>query len=255
MSKPAEIGAGNILVASGLVKNYRMGSAMVQVLRDCSLAVRAGEFVAIMGASGSGKSTLLHILGALDVPDRGNVTLDGADVFAPESARRMRTSATDVFSSHERRRIGMRRREFGFIFQFYHLLPELSVLENVVLPRMIDSTTLAWSGRRREARERAAEILARVGLSERLRHRPSQLSGGERQRVAIARALVHRPRVLFADEPTGNLDAVAGAAILEILREVHAERQTIVMVTHDPAVAAAADRTLALERGALAARS
>ena len=243
-----------LLVATGIHKSYGMGRARLRVLSDCELRVRAGEFVAIMGKSGSGKSTLLHILGALDVPDRGQVVFDGGPIFAPEGQRRLRTSVTDVFSAAERRRIQVRRREFGFVFQFYHLLPELDVLENVMLPNMVACSTWRWlSGARRESQERARAMLERVGLSERLRHRPNELSGGERQRVAIARALSHGPRILLADEPTGNLDAEAGAQILSILKGLHAEGQTIIMVTHDPSIAAQADRTLRLERGRLSA--
>jgi ABC-type lipoprotein export system ATPase subunit len=150
----------------------------------------------------------------------------------------------------ERRRIGLRRHNFGFVFQFYHLLPELNVLENVLLPRMVGLGTLGWlsaGGARADARS----LLERVGLGARLKHLPGELSGGERQRVAIARALVHRPTILFADEPTGNLDAAAGAELLKLLKQLHAEGQTIVMVTHDPAVAQQADRVLRLEGGGL----
>ena len=151
----------------------------------------------------------------------------------------------------EHRRIRLRRYAFGFVFQFYHLLPELNVLENVLLPRMTRTWPWEWFTARNAARKDALVILGRVGLSERLRHTPSELSGGERQRVAIARALVHSPRILFADEPTGNLDAEAGANIMSILKGLHAEGQTIVMVTHDPAIASQADRSLVLEQGRL----
>jgi ABC-type lipoprotein export system ATPase subunit len=153
----------------------------------------------------------------------------------------------------ERRRTYLRRRLFGFVFQFYHLLPELNVLENVMLTARVGASTLAWPGRRHAARELALAILQRVGLSERLRHLPSELSGGERQRVAIARALLHKPRILFADEPTGNLDAAAGASLMGLLKELHGEGQTIVMVTHDPGIAAQADRIVRLEEGRLRA--
>jgi len=153
----------------------------------------------------------------------------------------------------ERGRVVTRRRVFGFVFQFYHLLPELNVLENVLLPRKVGSSSLRWLGERAAAKEDALRILARVGLSERLRHRPRELSGGEQQRVAIARALVHRPRILFADEPTGNLDAAAGASLMKVLKGLHAEGQTIVMVTHDAGIAAQADRVLVLEDGRLRA--
>ncbi len=154
----------------------------------------------------------------------------------------------------EWRRTAMRRRKVGFVFQFYHLLPELNALENVLLPRMIGGWLPAWPLRRAQARADAAAILNRVGLGERLRHRPNQLSGGERQRVAIARALVHRPRILLADEPTGNLDAESGASIMALLKELHRAGQTIVMVTHDPSCAAYADRVLLLQEGKLIPR-
>ncbi len=242
-----------LLVAEALHKSYLMGRATLAVLRGCDLRVRAGEFVAIMGKSGSGKSTLLHILGALDVPQDGQVYFEGAPVFAPPGRRRLRTTALDVLSAAERRRIALRRRAFGFVFQFYHLLPELNVLENVLLARMVGTRLLAWPAARAAARADALAILERVGLRDRLRHRPSELSGGERQRVAIARALVHRPQILLADEPTGNLDAENGAALLTLLRGLHADGQTIVLVTHDPGVAAQADRVLLLEGGRLRA--
>lgn len=239
------------LVATNLRKYYRMGQTRLEVLRDCSLRVAPGEFVAIMGKSGSGKSTLLHILGALDVPQEGELTFDGEPVFAPEGRRRLRASITDVFSAQERRRNALRRSEFGFVFQFYHLLPELTVLENVLITRMIGTPLRRWGGVRRQARQDAEAILARVGLAERLRHKPGELSGGERQRCAIARALVHQPKILFADEPTGNLDAQVGGTIMDLLSGLHADGQTMVLVTHDPSVAARGDRTLKLERGKL----
>jgi ABC-type lipoprotein export system ATPase subunit len=151
----------------------------------------------------------------------------------------------------ERRRTQLRRHLFGFVFQFYYLLPELNVLENVMVARQVGSSTLGWLGNRTAARRDALAILERVGLSERLRHRPNELSGGERQRVAIARALVHRPRILFADEPTGNLDAEAGASLMSLLKDLHHAGQTIIMVTHDPGIASQADRVLRLEDGRL----
>jgi ABC-type lipoprotein export system ATPase subunit len=243
-----------LLVAEGIHKNYAMGHSELRVLSGCDLRVAAGEFVAIMGKSGSGKSTLLHILGALDVPQRGQVTFRGEPVFAPPGERWMRTRITDVFSSAERRRNHLRRTCFGFVFQFYHLLPELNVLENVLLPRMVACGMLEWSRSRAAARRDAHDILQRLDLSPRLAHRPAELSGGERQRVALARALVHRPQVLLADEPTGNLDAEAGANIMSILRELHAEGQTIILVTHDAGIARQADRMLVLESGRLSRR-
>ena len=242
---------GPLLRAAGVCKLYRMGAFELQVLRDCSLQVEPGEFVAVMGKSGSGKSTLLHILGALDVPQQGQVSFLGQPIFAPPGQRRLNAGVFDVFSSAERLRCWLRRTAFGFVFQFYHLLPDLNVLENVMLTRMVGSSVLDWRQNRRAAREDATKLLARVGLEERLKHKSNELSGGERQRVAIARALVHQPRILFADEPTGNLDAEAGANIMSLLTQLHGEGQTIVMVTHDPSVAECADRTLVLENGRL----
>jgi lipoprotein-releasing system ATP-binding protein len=248
----ADIGTDALLAAGGLCKYYEMGRSRLQVLKECNLRVAAGEFVAIMGKSGSGKSTLLHVLGALDVPQQGQVTFAGQPVFAPPGSRRLSPSLTDVFSGAERRRIALRRRAFGFVFQFYYLLPELNVLENVLITRMVGTPTLGWyRGGAAAAREDALRMLTRVGLHERLKHRPAELSGGERQRVALARALVHRPRVLFADEPTGNLDAEAGRKIMDLLKELHGDGQTIVMVTHDPGVAQYADRVLLLSNGRL----
>jgi len=242
----------SLLRADAVHRHYTMGPATLRVLRGCSLDVAAGEFVAIMGKSGSGKSTLLHILGALDVPHEGQVIYDGTPVFAPVGRRRMRTSALDTLSAAERHRNALRRRAFGFVFQFYHLLPELNVLENTLLPRLIGTRTLPWLfGESRQARAAALQVLQRVGLHERLRHRPAELSGGERQRVALARALVHGPRVLLADEPTGNLDAAAGHSSMHLLAQLHREGQTIVMVTHDSSIAAYADRTLVLDDGRL----
>lgn len=246
MSDPA------LLRAEGLQRSFPMGRATLTVLRECSLSVAAGEFVAIMGKSGCGKSTLLHVLGALDVPQRGQVWFERTPTFSTVQPRPQRSQFDDSFSGVERRMVELRRRAFGFVFQFYHLLPELNVLENVLLPRMVGCTMFAWPRARRDATRDARQILERVGLSGRLTHRPGELSGGERQRVAIARALVHRPRVLFADEPTGNLDAETGGSILSVLRGLHRDGQTIVMVTHDSGVAACADRVCELRDGAVA---
>jgi lipoprotein-releasing system ATP-binding protein len=242
---------GPLLRAEAVYKAYPMGRTRLEVLRNCDLRVDASEFVAIMGKSGSGKSTLLHILGALDVPQKGQVHFQGQPVFAPPGQRRLYTGITDVFSDAEWRRNHLRRTAFGFVFQFYHLLPDLNVLENVLLPRMVASGIFEWTRKKAAARRDALEIVKHVGLTERLKHRPAELSGGECQRVAIARALVHHPQILFADEPTGNLDAEAGANIMSILSRLHKEGQTIVMVTHDPGIASYADRTLVLEGGRL----
>ncbi len=223
-----------ILHAVNVRKSYILGKVVLRVLKGVSLAVERGEFLAIMGSSGSGKSTLLHILGALDIPDEGKVTFENQDVFRVSNARRDR----------------LRNANFGFVFQFYHLLPELNVLENTVLPSMVGTSILGWmlseGGPRRQ---HATELLDRLGLGERIKHRPNELSGGERQRVAIARALVNHPQVLLADEPTGNLDAATGREILSVLKKLNEEGQTIVMVTHDPAVAASAHRIVHLTDG------
>lgn len=224
-----------LLVARQIQKTYRLGPDLVKVLRGTGLRAEPGEFVAIMGSSGSGKSTLLHILGGLDLPDSGTVEFEGRSVFS-QSRREM-----------ER----YKNQHVGFVFQFYHLFPELNVLENVLMPLMVSRGFRGWWGYRRAARAEACEILCRVGLGERLKHRPSQLSGGERQRVAIARALVNRPALLLADEPTGNLDAAIGTEILDLLAELNAAGQTIVMVTHDAKVAGYAHRSLRLDQGVL----
>ena len=224
-----------VIQASELHKHYRMGGQDLHVLRGIELSVSAGEWLAILGASGSGKSTLLHLLGGLDRPNRGTIDFHGQDVFS------MNGRALD----------GYRNRHVGFVFQFYHLLPELSALENVMLGAMIGSSVWRWPGARRIVRRRAAELLDRLGLADRLRHRPNKLSGGERQRVAIARALINEPAMLMADEPTGNLDAEVGQQILNLLGGFHNHGQTIIMVTHDTRIAAAANRRVRLDAGRL----
>jgi ABC-type lipoprotein export system ATPase subunit len=231
MSKPNR----GLIHALDLHKCYRLGRTTVKVLRGATLSVAPGEFVAVMGASGSGKSTLLHLLGMLDTPDSGTVEVEGYDLMAAGSTARRRYRAWQV----------------GFVFQFYHLLPELNVLENVLLPRLVGEGAWGWLGERRQARREAKAVLDRVGLSERLRHRPSELSGGERQRVAIARALANHPALLLADEPTGNLDARTGQGILDLLVEFNTAGQTIVMVTHDGEVASRAHRRVELHEGVL----
>jgi len=222
-----------------IFKAYQMGPDRVAVLRGVDLSVNEGEMVAIMGASGSGKSTLLHIAGALDVPDvtdqvRGEVFFRG--------------QAISLMGRWGRHRL--RNKQFGFVFQFYHLLPELNVLENVLLPAMVDAPFFMALVHARPRKAEALALLEAFGLSGRLKHRPSQLSGGERQRVAIARALINGPALLLADEPTGNLDAKTGRAILDVLLNLHKEKgQTILLVTHDPQVAGLADRIVRLEEG------
>jgi ABC-type lipoprotein export system ATPase subunit len=303
-----------ILEARGVARSFRMGESVVQVLKDCDLAVRAGEFIAIEGRSGSGKSTLLHVMGALDIADRGKVLFEGQDYTRrlPEQAAVLRfltgmtmfrlwlglLLATPAMilawwvrhnmaldsrpmlvtaiicgvllvlvtlgyfipklinwateAPEERRAARMRNEDFGFVFQFYHLLPELDVMENVLITSMVQHSWLGYMARRRELRERAKQILTELGMGHRLTHRPQQLSGGERQRVAIARALMNRPRVLFADEPTGNLDYETGRQIMGVLEQLHREqKQTIIMVTHDRALARQADRVLVLKAGRL----
>ncbi|MGD0390251.1 MAG: ABC transporter ATP-binding protein [Tepidisphaeraceae bacterium] len=226
----------SILVASGVRKSFRMGDSEIQVLKSVNLAVAAGEFIAIEGRSGSGKSTLLHILGALDEPNGGAVMFDGRDAAKLSSAERAVLRCT----------------QFGFVFQFYHLLPELNVLENTMLSSMIQNSLAGFRAKKAELAGRAKELLGQMGLEHRLRHRPAHLSGGERQRVAIARALMNQPRVVFADEPTGNLDADTGRQIMSVLERLHQQNgQTIVLVTHDRSLAQRADRVLVLEGGGL----
>ena len=222
------------MAASGLRKRYRKGPLEIPVLRGVDLEVRRGEFLSIIGQSGSGKSTLLHLLGTLDAPDSGEVRFNGRRV--------------DNVPSHERERL--RNRELGMIFQFYHLLPELTALENVLSPLLIAEGVFSYFRHRGQHVERARTLLDTVGLGHRLKHKPRELSGGEMQRAAIARALVAEPSVLLADEPTGNLDAATGAEILRILRALNRERGlTVVMVTHDRDIAAQADRVVRLVEG------
>jgi len=222
-----------ILKAENVHKSYRMGATRVKVLKGATLAVREGEFVAVIGASGSGKSTLLHILGALDRPNAGVVTFDSRDL------NRMRAGELNRF----------RNEMVGFVFQFYHLLDELNVLENVYLPAMVAQGLAGWLGTRRAAKDRARELLETMGLLERIRHKPYQLSGGERPRVAIGRALMNNPRLLLADEPTGNLDSATGNGILKVFEQLNQAGQTIVMVTHDERVAHRAGRVITLADG------
>ncbi len=225
---------GTLLEAAGLSKTYRKHAIEVPVLQGLDLEIRAGEFLSVVGHSGSGKSTLLHLLGTLDRPDAGEVRLDGERI--------------DNRLAEERDRL--RNGTFGFIFQFYHLLPELTTLENVLMPQMIAHSLFGWLGRRRALRQQATELLDRVGLGHRLRHKPRELSGGEMQRAAIARALVNRPRILLADEPTGNLDADKGLEIIRLLRDLNRqERLTIIMVTHNPEIVSATDRVVRLVKG------
>lgn len=217
-----------------LHKSYHKSSIEVPVLRGVSMNVRRSEFLAIVGQSGSGKSTLLHLLGTLDAPDQGEIYYGGQRID------NLNSSGRDA----------LRNRSFGMIFQFYHLLPELTTLENVLTPLMITHGVWNYLRNRRTYRARAAELLEMVGLSHRLKHRPRELSGGEMQRAAIARALVVEPDLLLADEPTGNLDQGTGQEIIRILRTLNHQRNlTIVMVTHDRAIADQADRIVRLTSG------
>jgi putative ABC transport system ATP-binding protein len=214
------------VVATALTRSYGDGSAAVQALRGVSLELPRGQFTAVMGPSGSGKSTLMHLLAGLDTPDSGSVHIGGEDITRMSDKQLTR----------------LRRTHIGFVFQSFNLLPTLSAEENVVLP-------LAIAGRRPDS-EAVEALLARVGLVDRRDHRPAQLSGGQQQRVAVARALVSTPTVLFADEPTGNLDSAAGTEVLELLRDaVDLDGQTTLMVTHDPRAAATADRVVFLADG------
>lgn len=214
-----------------LVRTYLMGTVEVHALQGLDLEIPAGEFLSIMGPSGSGKSTLLNILGCLDKPTSGEVWLDGLNL-------------SDV---PYRRLPRIRREKVGFVFQQYHLLNYLTALENVMLPlRYADEG-------RREAMRRAKHVLAQVGLADRLEHRPLELSGGQQQRVAIARALINRPAIVLADEPTGNLDTASGDEVIALMQQLNAAGQTFVLVTHDPRVAQATDRTVLLRDGRVAA--
>jgi len=205
----------------------------LQVLKGADLTVKEGEFVAIIGASGSGKSTLLHILGALDKPDKGKVSFNGGDLSR--------------FTSNQLNKF--RNKKVGFVFQFYHLLDELNVLENVYLPVMTGKSVIGWFLCRKWAKNRAKELLKQLGLSDRATHKPYQLSGGERQRAAIGRALMNEPELLLADEPTGNLDSETGNSILEVLENLNNQGQTIVMITHDERIAKRAGRIVTLIDG------
>ena len=218
-----------VIKVSAIGKSYRDKSNNLEVLKDINFTVFPGEFLVIQGPSGAGKSTLLHILGGLDNPTTGEVYFQGADIYALD----------------ENTRSSLRNQKIGFVFQFFHLLPELNALENVLLPGILKS----WWERKKSC-QTALELLERLGLSGRLKHRPSALSGGEQQRVAIARALVNHPQLLLCDEPTGNLDSENGKKILQLLMELNqSQKITILMVTHDQDIACGAGRIIHLKDG------
>ena len=213
-----------------IIKNFRIGNTPTKVLKDISLQVMQGEFVSIMGPSDSGKSTLLYILGGLDTPTSGHVLLNGTDIsrFGDEKMSRIR------------------RQKIGFVFQFYNLIPNLNVEENIMLPLLLDGKKMGGY------RKQLEQILEIVGLSDRRRHTPRELSGGQQQRVAIARALIGNPEILFADEPTGNLDSKTGAEIMALLREINRTNgQTIIMVTHSPEAAQSSSRVIHVQDGVI----
>ena len=222
--------ARSVLDCRSLNKSFIEGGRKLEVLRDVNLEILAGDLVAIIGASGSGKTTLLQLLGGLDQPSSGQVVIMGHDVA----------------TLGERQRGLLRNQSIGFVYQFHHLLPEFSALENVAMPLLVARMAPAEAGRQ------AAELLKKVGLGERLSHKPGQLSGGERQRAAVARALIARPALVLADEPTGNLDGRTGDQVFELMLELNRELQTsLVVVTHDHAIAARMDRVFSLEDGCL----
>lgn len=225
-------GEGSLVEAVDLVREYQMGDQKVRALDGLNLSIDGGQFVSIVGPSGAGKSTLLHILGALDSPTSGTITVDGVDLGSLDD------EAASAF----------RRTRVGFVFQFFNLVPTMSAWENVALPRLLDNRSL------RKAKPRAVELLEQVGLGDRVDHRPSELSGGQMQRVAIARSLIMDPTILLADEPTGNLDSKTGASVLDLLADVahDAPDRLVVMVTHDPKAAGVADRTITVADGKIA---
>ncbi|WP_456393493.1 ABC transporter ATP-binding protein [Persephonella sp.] len=218
----------SIIKTENLVKRYTLEGTFIEALKGINLTVEMGEMVALMGPSGSGKSTLLHILGGIDLPTEGRVYIDGQDIF----------------SLGEKKLAKFRNEKIGFVFQFHYLLPEFTALENVMIPVQIYN--------RDRAREKAEEILVRLGLQHRLNHKPSQMSGGEQQRVAIARAVVNQPSLILADEPTGNLDSKNTAVVMELLRELNEKNNvSMVIATHDREVAEYCDRIIFLKDGVL----
>ncbi len=232
------VGERNLVEAVDVVREYQLGQERVRALDGVNLTLPGGQFVSIVGPSGAGKSTLLHVMGALDAPTSGSIRVDGVDLGALDD------NAASEF----------RRHRVGFIFQFFNLVPTMSAWENVALPQLLDSKSL------RRAKPRAVELLERVGLGDRINHRPSELSGGQMQRVAIARSLIMEPAILLADEPTGNLDSTTGQSVLQLLSDVahgsgaHDEHtgRLVVMVTHDEHAAAVADTTITVRDGKIA---
>ncbi len=221
-----------ILEASNISKSYSNSGSTLDVLKGIDLKVGEGEIVSIIGPSGAGKSTLLHVLGGLDCPDRGIIHLDGEDIYSLKDVARAK----------------IRNVKIGFVFQFYHLLPEFTALENVLLPAMIR----LLPGKKKLLEDQGMDLLGRVGLRERVQHKPYQLSGGEQQRVAIARALINKPRIIFCDEPTGNLDSENGEGIIDLLIELNKKNnQALVIVTHDDHVATRSHRTIHIKDGIL----
>jgi lipoprotein-releasing system ATP-binding protein len=219
-----------VLEARGVRKSFHQGPREVRVLEDVSLVLSAGKSLAIVGASGAGKSTLLHILGGLDRPDAGEVLIEGSSLWGQSAAKRSR----------------VRNHSLGFVYQFHHLLGEFSAMENVAMPLLIRGESI------QSARDKAVDLLSRVGLSERLTHKPGELSGGERQRAAVARALVGKPRVVLGDEPTGNLDERTADHVYGLMLDLNQELQTsLLLVTHDKKLAARMDRQLELRMGCL----
>ena len=221
-----------ILEASNINKSYSRSNNVLHILKGVDLKIGEGEIVSVVGPSGAGKSTLLHVLGGLDRPDQGSVYLDGENIYDLKDAARAK----------------IRNGKVGFVFQFYHLLPEFTALENVLLPAMIQMRR----GTKKQFEGQGQDILDKVGLKERAQHKPYQLSGGEQQRVAIARALINKPRIVFCDEPTGNLDSESGDGIIRLLMDLNKKNnQTLVIVTHDEHVAERSNRTIHIRDGEL----
>ncbi|MFN0244006.1 MAG: ABC transporter ATP-binding protein [Planctomycetota bacterium] len=233
-ASPNASAAAPILACRKIKKSFAIGDRKIEVLHGVDLELGRGELLCLMGASGAGKSTLLHVLGLLDPPSEGEVLLDGRNAWSASVQERAR----------------LRNQKLGFVFQFYHLLPELDAVENVLLPAMIARSTSDFRARAKELRERAQSMLVKFGLEHRLEHRPAQLSGGERQRVAMARALFLDPPIVIADEPTGNLDSATGEKVLELLLHEQRERGlSLLLVTHDERIASRCERVVTMEDG------